>query len=612
MARTSAAALSVLARFGGPAAIAAGAIYATKQAGDFEQALFNIQKKSGATTKQMADLREEILSLSKVMPVSMDEITSAFERGAAAGVPLGELRDFARLSSGVADAWDTTAENVSNTFAGFVAGMGMQRKDLEAFASLINDLADSGIADETGIADFIDRAGASLKNFGMTPEEVAAYGAALLNLKMPAEVAARAMDTVSGKLLAPENLSPKSSTALKAIVGDLDKFAKMSGNTKMVYFLQQVEKLSSQRRASLLGALLGEGFDDEIMRLVAGSEELRRNLKMARDHVASPSNSIADAQAKKFELFNSQLLLLRKNMEDVFRSAGEKAIMPWLSDAIKQVNDAIADMDTRRKAVKGQSSEQIEQDHEKFVNAYMKDNPSTYGSMDLDRANADRAYREALKQVGEGKIVDVHEYNIQRRQDKAYQERVKAAKEQYAAYGQGRAGVNNLPEFPGGGTGLPPIPTPRPSIDPEHFRVLRENYAAYGEGRRNISNTNGQRGALNQSLTRDERRQRLREADPASLGMEGMGGVLIESSRQIESSGAAAGRSMEDGAASVKQAGESLLSSLLNVARQIDAAAAKLQSVKFAGTTMGNRPLANADTGRTFPPEISKPGGGGW
>lgn len=46
MARTSAAALGVLARFGGPAAIAAGAVYATKQAGDFEQALFNIQKRA--------------------------------------------------------------------------------------------------------------------------------------------------------------------------------------------------------------------------------------------------------------------------------------------------------------------------------------------------------------------------------------------------------------------------------------------------------------------------------------------------------------------------------------------------------------------------------------
>ncbi len=43
-------------------------------------------------------------------------------------------------------------------------GLGIPIDKLEAYASMINDLADAGIADETGISDFIDRAGASLKN----------------------------------------------------------------------------------------------------------------------------------------------------------------------------------------------------------------------------------------------------------------------------------------------------------------------------------------------------------------------------------------------------------------------------------------------------------------
>lgn len=607
IAKTAAATMAMMARYTAPAALAAGAIYATKAAADFEQSLFNIQKKSGATTEQMGKLRGEILGLSKELPVSIDEIASAFERGAAAGIPLDELKDFSKLTAGVADAWDSTSEHVGNVFAGFTAGLGMARKDLTAYASLINDLADSGIADETDIVDFIDRAGASLKNFGMTPEQIAAYGAALLNLKMPSEVGARAMDTLTGKLLAPENLSPKSHAALVSIVGSMKEFTKLTGNQRLLFFLNKVSGLSNQKRAGLLGALLGEGFDDEVMRLVAGLPELLRNLDMAAKHVENPSNSIVEAQNKKLDLLYSQFTLLKNNLQGIATQMGDSLVLPWLNEAMKQVNDALADLDKRKKAIEGQSPEQVRQDHDRFVNDYLRDNPSTYGSVDLDRANADAAYREAMTDVGNGKLFDVHEYNTQRREAKAYQERVRKAADQYQLYGQGRAGVNNLPEFPGGATGLPPVPTPRPTLTDQQYRFLRDQYELYGEGRSNVNNSNDQRNALNTGLPPEERRRRLREADPAALGMEGMGGVLIESSRNAAQAIEQGGK---DGGASLTRAAESLLSSILNVARQIDGAAAKINSAQIAGANMGNRAPVNADTGRSMPASANQPGGG--
>ncbi len=608
MARTTMAVMASMARYAGPAVLAGAAIYSTKAAADFEQALFNIEKKSGASREEMAKLRGEIMSLAKEMPVSIDEIASGFERGAAAGIPLDEIRDFAKLAVGVADAWDTTAEHVGNVFAGFTAGLGMARKDLTAFASLINDLADSGIADETDIADFIDRAGASLKNFGMTPEEIAAYGAALLNLKMPAEVGARAMDTLTGKLLAPENLSPKSSRALVEIVGSMKEFTKLTGNQRLLFFLNRVSELNNQKRAGLLGAMLGEGFDDETMRLVAGLPELMRNLAMASKHVENPSNSIVETQNKRLKLFNSQLKILQENLKGIGIEMGENLVLPWLNDAMRQVNEALADMDKRKKAIEGQSSEHVKQDKDRFIADYRKDNPSVYGSDDLDKANAQKAYREALKQVGEGKLVDVHEYNFRQRETKAYNARVSAAADQYILYGQGRAGVNNVPEFPGRGTGLPPIPMPRPSVSQEQYRNMREQYELYGEGRENIGNTNATSRALNGSMSREERRQRLRDADPSSLGMEGMGGVLIEGSKQIETSGEAAGRAIEQGGKDGATALSSVADELRRAGAEVAAMIAKAMRTAPAGD---GRMMVNADLGRSMPPSANRPGGGG-
>lgn len=346
---TSEGAFAAISRFAGPAAIAYGAKQAISLAGDFEESLSKIQKKSGATAEQMANIKEQIFELGRQIPISHSEIAAGFERGAAAGIPVEQLRDFAKLSVKVADAWDTSAENVANTFAGFNVGLGIPYDKLEAYASLINDLADAGIADETGIADFIDRVGASLKNFGMTPEQIAAYGATLLDLKMPADVAARAMDTFTGKLFAPENLSKKSYSALSSVVGDMKAFSKMSGDQKVKFFFQQLSKLSNQQRASKLGALLGEGFDDEITRLVAGLDHLNERLKMAEDRASNPSNSVETGFQKKLQLWNSQTELLMNKWKEIAETIGEigidngQGILPYINDVTDYVSNAAKD-----------------------------------------------------------------------------------------------------------------------------------------------------------------------------------------------------------------------------------------------------------------------------
>lgn len=331
--------MAYFARYAVPAAVAYEMVQATEKAADFQESLFKIQKKSGATADQMSALGGEIKALFTEMPVkSIEEMATAFERGAAAGIPLDDLKEFAKTTLMIADGWDTTAEDTANFMAGFNKGLGIPIDKMEAFASLINDLADSGIADEKDIADFLDRVGASLKNFGLTPEQIAGYGAAMLNLKIPSEVAARAMDTLSGKLLAPENLAPKSRTALTKIVGDLKQFSKLSGNEKLTRFMKSLQGMTNQRKASLLGALLGEGFDDEIMRVVSAYDEVERNQGMVAKHMANASHSVSTLYEKQQDLFNKQWQVLKNNISDLEISFGER-LLPLATKFVALMNE---------------------------------------------------------------------------------------------------------------------------------------------------------------------------------------------------------------------------------------------------------------------------------
>lgn len=309
----------MITRFAGPAALGYLAYDVTRTGMTIEKSLFNIKKKAGATKEEMSKIKQEIMDLSRELPVAIEEIASAYERGAAAGVPLDELREFAKLSAQVADAWDMTAEDTSNAFAGFKAAFGIEYKDMEKFADLINFLADSGIADESGIVEFLDRVGASLKNFGLTPEQSAAFGAAMLNLKMAPEVAARAMDTLTGKLLAPENLAEKPMQALQAIVGDIDKFAKLMEKNPLealMTFFEKLDKMSGQKRTSLLNALLGEGFDDEVARMIGGKSEIQRNLDLIQEK-NKYQGSIAGISEEKIGLLESKLKLLGNSLKNL-------------------------------------------------------------------------------------------------------------------------------------------------------------------------------------------------------------------------------------------------------------------------------------------------------
>jgi TP901 family phage tail tape measure protein len=633
----------VIASLAPQATIAAGfylagraATYAVKSAATFEEQLFGIQKKSGATAEQMKKIGEEIKSLATEIPVPMSEIASAFERGAAAGVPLDELRDFAKLSASVADSWDTSAERVGNTFAGFTVGLGIARKDLLAYASLINDLADSGIADETGIADFIDRAGASLKNFGMTPEEIAAYGAALLNLKMPAEVGARAMDTITGKLAAPENLSAKSRTALEKIVGDLNAFSKLAGNQKMLFFLGKLEKMTGQQRTSLLGALLGEGFDDETARLAAGLDEVKRNLDMVQKHLKNPSNSVIDAQTKKLDLFNSKLEIAQGHLQRISTNVGEK-ILPILGSALDGVNKQFSDLEAQGKATDGMSPQELGQQREWFDNQLRALYPN-----DISARKFNGMYTDALRQVGRGEIKDVYDY-IQRLQD--IENRLKnPPRESVGRPGSKEKplGLMNSPEFPGGGHGystnnLPsagPVPADRNAPDRGKLKELADQYTMYRPATfapEEVEKIRALFEGMNQQNSKNSDPLALSQAD-VDRAVQSTYGITKEQFKSamainlssgesyakrsasdlrgaLADGGKDAGEEIKSAAQSIREAGATIASSIRDA---LSAFQTSVQGARNAGNAMGGlagRGGVNADTGRTMPDDVYTPGG---
>ncbi|MBB3937948.1 phage tail tape measure protein [Aureimonas phyllosphaerae] len=336
-------------------ALSAGQIISA--AADFETALTNIQKKSGATAAQTAKLGDEIkaLATSGELAVPIEEIAAAYERGAAAGIPLDDLRQFAALSAKAADAFEMSATDVGNASAGFNKVLGVPLNQMQRYFDLINGLADAGIADESGIVDYIDQAGAMAKTFGFSAQETAALGAALANLKVSAAKGATATNSILTRLMAPDALSSDGRTAYYQLIKDDKKFKKQLASGKaseaFVEVVDALKAMDKEKRTGIIVELFGQDHLDVMTQLVEGSEELKRNLAYAAGD--SWFGSLDNSYKLKLDDFWSQWQLVKNALAELTINAGSMGL-PALKTGLQGLSNLIQQLDQGMKQLEVQ------------------------------------------------------------------------------------------------------------------------------------------------------------------------------------------------------------------------------------------------------------------
>ncbi len=191
---------------------------------------------------------------------------------------------------------------------------------------------------------------------------------------------------------------------------------------------------------------------------------------------------------------------------------------------------------------------------------------------------------------------------------------------------QGRPVV--IGDFPGGGHGytnqsLPasaaPVPLPRPRDMPAKVSSLSDmqrQYQEYGQGRQSgqmvttdVANMDKFRGI----------RERLEGVTGGAQDGKSLADAGQVAAAAIDDSSASLKVAGTDAGGAIKSAGDGFISGLLNVLGELRSAASQLQNItvttKVQGVPGQGRASVNADTGRTFPPSISRPsgndGGGG-
>jgi len=187
-----------------------------KAAIDFETSMAGVRKvvdglESPEAFKQISN---EIKTLSSQMPIAAKGFADIYAAAGQAGIAREDLKQFATQVAQVAVAFDMTAEEAGNAMAKIKTSLGLGLPALQDLTDAINTLGNNTAATAKDIVDFTLRAGQAGQSAGLTAEQTAAFGAAMIASGAQSEVAATSFNNMVKALSRGESMTERQIAAI--------------------------------------------------------------------------------------------------------------------------------------------------------------------------------------------------------------------------------------------------------------------------------------------------------------------------------------------------------------------------------------------------------------
>jgi TP901 family phage tail tape measure protein len=268
------------------AAVAAGAFavgigLAARAAIDFESSMADVRKVvSGLETpKAFAEIKTEILELSRQMPVAAKGFAEIYAAAGQSGIARGELKEFATLVAQVGIAFDMTAGEAGRALAQLKVALGLSTPEVRSLADAMNYVSNNTGATAANLVEFMSRAGAVGKLAGLSGQQTMAFGAAMIQTGIQSEVAATSFNNMIKALSKGPSMTDRQVSALSRLGYSMVDAGKAEQE------LTRIAESDSRRRVQA-----AETQKNEIVRLA--EEQSRRRLEVARDETDQLSREI--------------------------------------------------------------------------------------------------------------------------------------------------------------------------------------------------------------------------------------------------------------------------------------------------------------------------------
>ena len=325
--------------------VALGATIAApvKAAIDFESTMADVKKVVDFDTPDgFKKMGQDIINMSKVLPMTANDIGKIVAAGGQSGIAAKDLMTFAESAIKMGVAFDITADQAGQAMAEMRSAFKMNQQQVVVLADKINYLGNNTAASAKDIMEIVQRIGPLGEVAGTASGEIAALGATLRGMGVQNEIAATGIKNLMLSLTAGKAATKSQREAFARLGYSSTAVAKsmqLDSKKTMLVILKQVAKLRKHEQSAVLTQLFGKEVVGSIAPLLTNIKELEKNFDAVADKMKYAGSMEKEYQARaattanELVIFRNQITALGITIGSVLLPAFNsvlKTVSPWI------------------------------------------------------------------------------------------------------------------------------------------------------------------------------------------------------------------------------------------------------------------------------------------
>lgn len=308
----------------------------------FESSMADVKKVVNFDTpEQFKEMGNDILNMSKNIPMAADDLAKIVAAGGQAGIARTDLTAFAESAAKMGVAFDITADQAGDMMAKWRTAFKMNQDQVVALADKINYLGNTTAASAPLISDVVTRVGPLGEVGGLASGEIAALGASMIGAGVQSEVAATGLRNMILALTSGSGATKSQAAAFEKLGFNAEDMAQMmqtDAKGAILQVLEAIQRLDKADQATVLSQLFGKESIGSIAPLLSNLDGVKDNFDKVANSASYAGSMQGEFDAKSKTTANSMQLM--KNRLDAAKIAIGQGLIPVMTPMLEMLGNA--------------------------------------------------------------------------------------------------------------------------------------------------------------------------------------------------------------------------------------------------------------------------------
>ena len=312
----------------------------------FESAMADVKKVVNFDTPaQFKEMGDDILKLTRTIPMAGEEIAAIVAAGGQSGVARENLLGYAKDAATMGVAFDMAAGDAGEAMATMANVLGKPITEMAQFGDVINHLSDNANSKAKDIVNVITRVGSDTRMLGLTEKQSAALGSTFLSMGKAPELAAQAVKGMSSSFL--QLKAGEHAKELKQLGFTTKSFAaamNKDAQGAISSFIEKVKQMPKDKQYPLLAKIFGKQYADDVLLLAQNTGEYNRQLGLLQETDEQGNLKYIGSMQREFEnrsnTAENKLTKLKNSISELASKIGE-AFLPVISSFVENITQVI-------------------------------------------------------------------------------------------------------------------------------------------------------------------------------------------------------------------------------------------------------------------------------